>query len=353
MNAARGTTTCFACRVPRFLLRGLLLPVFALFPGCRNHCELVEAELRSREAQVEEMKQELDRRDGEIQALEVALDRVHQGLKPGPAPAASSFVVKRIVLGRLTSGLDEKPDCPGDEALQILLEPRDPDDQSIKAPGALHVELFEVSPEGLKSLLSRWDVSPRALRRSWETPVFGNSGYRVVLPWTVPPATEQLRVVVQFTTLEGGKFEADKDLTVRLLERSQRSAPWPMPPPSETIDVAPEEGEPLPLPREMDRPEAAPRESGPSLSANTAPAAAVEPEADAHQVSTAHVPALPEPRRLDPAILQTSYTTAAPLPSPQPPYVTIVGAPRMAVELPPTAAIKPPVNTRRPLPCYP
>jgi hypothetical protein len=191
--------------------------------GCRANCDLVEAELRDKERQLEEAKQQLDLKSCDIQALEVEIEQLYRRTaKPGAEPLGSRLIVKQIALGRLTGGYDQDPDCPGDEALQILLEPRDADDQSVKAPGVLHVDLYEVSPQGLKSPLSSWDVPARELRKKWETPVFGGPAYRVILPWKTWPTTENLRVVARFMTPDGQQFEADKDITVRLPDRPKR-----------------------------------------------------------------------------------------------------------------------------------
>jgi hypothetical protein len=197
----------------------LLLPVLLL--GCRANCDLVEAELRAKEAQLCELRQELGRRDCSIQALEMEIAQLQQRqcLQPVPgAPVPAGLVVKQIKLGRLTGGFDDDPVLPGDEGLQVLLEPRDCDDQSIKAPGSLHLEVFEITPQGLKVPLSTWDLSPAELRRKWDTPVFGGPAYRITLPWKSWPMTEKVRVVAQFTTLDGQRFEADKDVTVRLAD---------------------------------------------------------------------------------------------------------------------------------------
>src|SRR5205823_5874787 len=96
---------------------------------------------------------------------------------------------------------------PGDEALLVVVEPRDEQDQRIKAPGAVHVEALEVNSEGLKSPLSSWDVLPEQLRRAWREGLFG-TGYYVILPWKVWPTCPQLRVVVRFTLSDGRAFEA-------------------------------------------------------------------------------------------------------------------------------------------------
>ena len=98
------------------------------------------------------------------------------------------------------------------------------DGSPIKAPGLLKVTALQISPEGLKTPLSTWDVSALQLRRSWRSGLF-STGYFVALPWQSPPTTEKLRIVATFRPLDGGTFEAERDITVKLLPEAQRSPP--------------------------------------------------------------------------------------------------------------------------------
>ncbi len=225
--------------------------------GCRGNCDLVENELRLKERQLEELKQEIARRECDIHALETELEQYQRQFhKTGTPMISQPLVVKRVTLGRLTGGYDEDPNCPGDEALQVLVEPRDCDDQSVKMPGSVHIEAFEINPQGIKLPLSAWDIPSRELRKKWDTPVFGGPAYRIILPWKTWPSTDRLRVVIHFITHDGQRFEADRDVTIRLPERVRpRTSPHmphlpePLGPPA----VAPYPGE-LPRPRLVEPP---------------------------------------------------------------------------------------------------
>ncbi|MGE3808020.1 MAG: hypothetical protein AB7K24_25445, partial [Gemmataceae bacterium] len=216
-------------RVGIFLLVGLLIPVVA---GCRggNRSELVESELRKKEAELLEARAEANR----LEALNVALMREMQAARPGysvepapefPTPNSYSYSVKKIVLGRLTGGYDDDG-WPGDEALEVALEPRDPDDHTIKAPGTLFVTALAIDPQGQKIPFSSWKVSPDELRRTWKSGLLG-TGYHVILPWKGPPPSKKIRVVVRFALPDGRTLEADKDVTVRP-PTELRSAPPPV-----------------------------------------------------------------------------------------------------------------------------
>jgi len=217
-----------AAPTPRSFAWSLL--ALALLPaagGCRSSCEHVEAELRRRETELHETRDELERAQAINETLQRELCALRQTPSPPPtslsgkAPVPSSHVVaplgtiKDIALSRQTGGLDEDR-LPGDEALQVVVEPRDYDGHALKVHGQLQVTALEILPEGVKKPLSTWEVSDDQLRRSWKTGLFG-SGFYVVLPWQCPPSATKLRVIVRFTQADGRLFEADRDVTVRLL----------------------------------------------------------------------------------------------------------------------------------------
>lgn len=202
-----------------------------LAAGCRSNCDLVEAELRAREEQVYHLKGELCRSQSYNEALQREVHDLHQcgPVAVGPPGLPSEvYTVKQVVLGRLTGGYNGD-DIPGDEALQVVLEPLDPDGSAIKAPGSLHVTAFEVNEQGLKRPISSWEISPDQLRRSWRCGIF-LTGYQLILPWQSWPSCERIRVLAQFTLADGRLFEADRDITIHLPPQVQ-PAPVPVPVP--------------------------------------------------------------------------------------------------------------------------
>lgn len=207
--------------------------------GCRNtRSELVEAELRTRERELREARGELWQAQAVNQAFENTL-RSQQCAQPVLRPGGSfGGQIKDVQLGRGTGGIDEDK-VPGDEGIQVVLVPRDVDGSAIKVPGTLRVTALEISPEGLKTPLSTWEVSVSDLRRTWRSGLF-STGYHVSLPWQKLPTTERLRIVATFQPLEGGVFEAEKDVAVKLLAEAIRGQ-LPVPGPAGL-------GPPLPAP---------------------------------------------------------------------------------------------------------
>jgi hypothetical protein len=157
----------------------------------------------------------LGRAEHRSDAQQREIEALRKGAPITPEQAAQTFGLKRISFGRGTGGVDSDS-LPGDEALQIILEPRDSDDHIIKAPGTLYVLAVEINQQGLKTPISAWTVTPDQLRQSWKQGLL-STGYSLILPWKYFPQTENLRIVGRLVTPDGRMFETDKDIKVRLV----------------------------------------------------------------------------------------------------------------------------------------
>lgn len=218
---------------------------FALFAtlivgasGCRStRCDRVESELRAREEDVRTLKEDNQRLDCLTQTLTRELAAVRG--EPGPngiiEKPSEPYPVRSLVIGRLTSGRPSE-ECGGDDGLIVFVEPRDCDNQAIKAPGMLAIDLIEKPNEGIKRPIWRWVLTPDQLRCAWQNGLF-TTGYRLSLPFKVWPTTNTLRVVARFKMINGRVFEADRDITIRLPPQHRRPR-W-TPGPSGPAVVAP------------------------------------------------------------------------------------------------------------------
>ena len=220
------------------------LCVAPLLGGCHTgRSDLLEAELRTRERELYELKGHLDQAQIVNDALERELIQRHAPGPAGPhdAPCPVPAGLKDIVIGRGTGGLDQDG-MPGDEALLVVLTPRDEDESPVKAVGTLRVQALEVTPEGTKFPLSAWEVPALQLRRTWRAGLF-STGFHVTLPWKRFPSTERVRLVVQLAVPDGRVFEADRDIVVRPPVSVPRPRDLPIPgiaPPPEMILPQPE-----------------------------------------------------------------------------------------------------------------
>jgi hypothetical protein len=256
--------------------------------GCRTppRKDLVEAELRVKDQDLRELRSELERTDAYNQYLQRELRNIQQAYPNSPPPETlSAAVVRAIVLGRQTGGIDDD-NFPGDEALQVVIEPRDGDNHTVKAPGTAHVQALEVTTEGLKRPIAAWHVNPETLRKSWRAGLL-STGYYLVLPWNTPPTSTKVRVVVQFVGQDDRMFEADRDVLVRLIPPGMRKPAvgeeaLPPAPPAEQPPAGPRDGPVLPAPKESeplkkDDP-TLPQPPTPALPPVMPPATALDPE---------------------------------------------------------------------------
>jgi hypothetical protein len=229
--------------------RSALIAVLCLAPlagGCKApRSDLVEAELRTRERELRELKAQLDQAVVVNEALERELIHRHtSGPQLQQAPHAGAPPgLRDIVFGRGTGGLDEDG-VPGDEGIQVVVTPRDEDGSPVKAIGSMRIEALEVTPEGTKTPLAVWEVSALQLRRSWRAGLF-STGFHLKLGWQRPPTTERLRIVAQLAMPDGRVFEADRDITIRPLfsgPRPHDSRPIIEPPPTQILPAPQPEG---------------------------------------------------------------------------------------------------------------
>ncbi len=219
--------------------------VFLVFAACRPHkrYDLLEAELRQRERELAETRSALE----QARHLNEAYARQTPCTHPTGATTAapSSLPLRQISLARGTGGIDEDG-APGDEALMVVVAPKDEDDAVVKVPGRVEVWLWEVTPSGQKEFLGSWAISPERLRPTWRQGWI-SSGYFLNLPWPRYPRYERLRIAVRFTTLDGRVLETDRDIRIKPVPTPvlppPPSSPMPTPLPSGQQPLFPE---PLP-----------------------------------------------------------------------------------------------------------
>ncbi|MCZ2342994.1 MAG: hypothetical protein LC104_14570 [Bacteroidales bacterium] len=258
--------------------------------GCRNlgkpdaKFDLLTAELRTRDQELAAARSEIthlrllnetyQRQLGHIPSpipgtgtgMGGVLVPGQPGCPPGdPAyrPASTpALPVTTITLAAGTGGFDDDG-CPGDESLQLVIVPKDSDGSPVKAPGRVAVACYEITPEGLKVPIGRWEVSPDELRKVWRAG-FISSGYFVLLQWDRLPNMKKIRVVVRFVTLDGREFEADRDANVVPISRPTSpvlppapGSTQPIPPPASPLPTVPPPTVPeLPLPSGVETPAA-------------------------------------------------------------------------------------------------
>jgi len=194
-----------------------------LLCGCRsigkpdNRYDLLEAELRTRDRELQETRAERD----QLRLLMTAYERQGQPAPGCPTPTfrpttgVPTLALQTVTLGQGTGGVDNDG-RPGDETLMVVIVPKDDDGTAVKIPGQVMVQAYEVTREGLKSCIGQWNVSPEQLKKTWKSGLI-SSGYFVPLQWDKLPSTDRVRVVIRYQLLDRKEFEADKDVSVRPL----------------------------------------------------------------------------------------------------------------------------------------
>src|SRR5687767_1759116 len=102
----------------------VLITSIALLAGCRGsgRSDLVEAELRTRNRELREAREELERATLVNQALEGELHGLRHAQPVARGGAAQPVGVRDVAVGRGTGGVDEDR-VPGDEALLVVVTP--------------------------------------------------------------------------------------------------------------------------------------------------------------------------------------------------------------------------------------
>jgi hypothetical protein len=173
--------------------------------------DLIEAELRTREKELTETRAALE------QARNLNRAYAQQALTadaPGPVPTTPTYVpVKDITLGRGTGPIPGEL-ARGEDALMVVVVPRDEDGAAVKVPARVDVAAWEFTEAGLKNPIGSWTLPPEKVRPTWRSG-FISTGYFVQVPWQTRPSSEKVRVAVRLTTLDGRLFETDRDITVK------------------------------------------------------------------------------------------------------------------------------------------
>jgi hypothetical protein len=229
------------------LLLVLVAVIGLLSTGCRSnkHYDSIEAELRTRERELAETRAALDQARTINKAYEHG--RANPSFPGAPASTPSgqgpACPIRDIALARGTGGIDDDG-LPGDEAVMVVIVPQDEDRSAVKVAGRATIAAWEITPSGIKNPIGTWELTAEQLRHTWRSGIFA-TGYFVTLPWQTFPGTDRVRIAVRLTTTDGQAFEADRDVSVRLVPQAiPRTNPGSIPYPSTPV-APPRNREPL------------------------------------------------------------------------------------------------------------
>ncbi len=150
-----------------FQLLVLSFFMFALAAGCENASRptpalAIQIEGLSREKiqlqnQLEQSKTENELLKKQIETL-AALPKNQREL----------WSIQRIEIGRL-SGLHDDDKDGKKEKLIVYVQPIDQDGDSVKSPGEVQVQLWDLNKKGDQALVAEWHIGPAELKKLWLT----------------------------------------------------------------------------------------------------------------------------------------------------------------------------------------
>lgn len=224
----------------RLLCVSVSLWLFVWSSGCKSLVgkkqkpDLLEAELRTRERELLEARAELEH----LRLITETYQRQPLPYTPGAVihqSGAPPFALRDFQLGSGTGGRDDDG-IPGDEGLQVVLVPKDDEGTAVKVPGRATITAFEITKEGMKLPIGKWEVAADQLKKSWKSGLLGG-GYTIPLQWDRAPTTSRIRVVARFILNDGREYEADRDCNVTPLPGLPLRGPMPgfqneLPPPT-------------------------------------------------------------------------------------------------------------------------
>ena len=161
-------------------------------------------------------------------------------------PSADSAQVDRITLHRLLVGGWEFDGRPGDEGIFLLVEPRDAEGRLLAAAAPVSLVLLDRGLAGEAARVARWDLTAEQAATLFRRLDVGEGIY-LELPWSAaPPVHSHLHLFVRYTTRDGRRLEASRELDVTLASQavtfsggtaSWQSKPLPEEPPEKESGV--------------------------------------------------------------------------------------------------------------------
>ena len=172
-------------------------------------CQAPETVKTSPADQIKQLQQENTQLTGQIEQSETQNENLKEQLKvlsgiKSKAKLDDLYELKRIKVTGYTNLYDKDKDGKY-EQLIVYIQPLDVDNDVVKAPGKVDVQLWDLDRENGQALLGQWSVEPGELKKSWFSIMIIN--YRLIFDVSdkVEQYTSPLTVKVTFTDYLTGK----------------------------------------------------------------------------------------------------------------------------------------------------
>ena len=107
-----------------------------------------------------------------------------------------------------------------------MLTPVDAGDDLLKLPGAIQLELLDLSMPAGRQQIGNWEFTAEDSRQHWHSGPFG-SGYVFKLPWQQPPVNSELTLHAKMTTADGRTFDTSQ--VINITPPTEEASPVPLP----------------------------------------------------------------------------------------------------------------------------
>ena len=205
----------------RLCRAGVILCGFAAGCTLRGNTAALENELRGHESRILSLENELRQTRGELAAARRESEHLRERIATTGEMVLTSeqadvlFRAEGLRINTLlTGGLDEDG-RPGDELLSVVLEPFDADEQTLKLPGEVTIELIDPAAGENARTIGRWNWDATQVRDAWHSSLIV-AGFKFRLDWSSPPAHETLVLHARLTTSDGRVFDATETVKIEL-----------------------------------------------------------------------------------------------------------------------------------------
>ncbi len=226
----------------QYLVPPLLLLAITLL-GCTTpaRVEQLEAQLRDQQDQLADQASSLESLESERNALRHQRDLLLAQSDSLVRPEAAELLVRidHLAINSWLTGGRNTDGQPGDDELVVMIQPRDRDNEPVKLPGTLRLQLTDpAAPKGSRQI-GAWTFTPEQCRTYWLGSMLSR-GFLFKLPWQSPPTRKRLLLHSRFDTTDGRRFDADLLIHIQPPGRPGPSDHKPLVPPAHTSNASPD-----------------------------------------------------------------------------------------------------------------
>lgn len=199
-----------------------MLALLALLPvGCaaRGNMEMLESELRRQEQTQQELAEELKSARAELRVARSDADSLRTQLSQRGQTSLVSEQAEVLYKAEairfntmLTSGAN-RDGQPGDDGINILLQPVDSQGDLVKLAGAIEVDLLDLNRDAKSQRIGRWQFTAEEVREHWHRG-FLSAGYLFQLDWQTVPVSNELTLHARLATPDGRTFSTTSQVKI-------------------------------------------------------------------------------------------------------------------------------------------